>query len=98
MRFAALVGGDTDLDGTVWFDDWLNFRPNFSPTGSGFDWTDGDFDFDGKVWFEDWLIFRRNFSPNPHFVAEGEAVPEPGTLVMLLGGLIGLAVLGWRRR
>ncbi len=94
-------GGDTDGDGKVWLEDWLNFRPNFDATGSpGLDWTDGDFDGNGKVWLEDWLIFRPGFSGTPYYVfpTEGEAVPEPGTLAMLLAGLIGLAVTAWRRR
>ena len=94
-------GGDTNGDGKVWLQDWLNFRPNFDSTGSeGLDWTDGDFDGDGRVWLSDWLIFRPGFSGTAYhvFPTEGEAVPEPGTLAMLLAGLIGLAVAGWRKR
>ncbi len=94
-------GGDTDGDGKVWLQDWLNFRPNFDSTGSeGLDWTDGDFDGDGRVWLSDWLIFRPGFSGTPYYVfpTEAEAVPEPGTPAMLLAGLIGLAVIGWRCR
>ena len=94
-------GGDTDGDGKVWLEDWLNFRPNFDSTGSpGLDWTDGDFDGDGRVWLSDWLIFRPGFSGTPYytFPTEGEAVPEPCTLAMLLAGLIGLAIAVRRSR
>ena len=93
-------GGDTDGDGKVWLQDWLNFRPNFDSTGTeGLDWTDGDFDGDGRVWLSDWLIFRPSFSSTPYhvFTAAAQAVPEPCTAaILLVTGLVGLAV--WRRR
>ena len=57
---------------------------------------DGDFDGDGRVWISDWLIFRPNFSADSHFVAEGEAVPEPGSLVML--AVAGLGLVWWRAK
>ena len=55
---------------------------------------------DGDVWTEDWTTFRSHFSFGDYNVAEGGSapVPEPGTLAMLLAGLIGLAVAAWRRR
>ncbi len=97
LELFIALGGDTNGDGTVWLQDWLNFRPNFNPTGSELDWTDGDFDGDGKVWLQDWLIFRPNFSPNSYVVSEGTAVPEPGTAAMLLAALIGLPLTVWHR-
>ncbi len=103
LELFVALGGDTDGDGVVWLEDWLTFRPNFDPDGTGMEWTDGDFNGDGKVWLEDWLTFRQNFSPDSYIVAEGEAaspvaVAEPSTLALALGGLVGLIVLIWRRR
>jgi len=43
---------------------------------------------------------RNRYANADYTVAEGSiaAVPEPGTLVMLLGGLAGLLAYAWRRR
>ncbi|NQU20793.1 MAG: PEP-CTERM sorting domain-containing protein, partial [Candidatus Nealsonbacteria bacterium] len=77
-------------------------RANFGNTGTGKTWTEGNFDpwVDGKVWLSDWAALRANFGNSGYTSAEGgaAAVPEPGTLAMLLGGLAGLAVLVLRRR
>ncbi len=48
------------------------------------------------------VSFSGQFYAGPPGTAEGTldlvVVPEPGTIIMLLGGLAGLAVLGRRRR
>ncbi|NQU24108.1 MAG: PEP-CTERM sorting domain-containing protein, partial [Candidatus Nealsonbacteria bacterium] len=62
----------------------------------------GNFDpwVDDKVWLSDWAALRANFGNSSYTVAEAgaAAVPEPGTIAMLLAGLAGLIVLGWRRK
>ncbi|NQU24978.1 MAG: PEP-CTERM sorting domain-containing protein [Candidatus Nealsonbacteria bacterium] len=98
--FVAL-GGDGDGDGKVWLSDWAALRANFGNTGTGKTWTEGNFDpwADDKVWLSDWAALRANFGNASYVPAAGAAaVPEPGTIAMLLGGLIGLALFGWRRR
>jgi len=96
----ALLDGDADLDGKVWLSDWAALRANFGNTGTGKTWADGNFDpwVDGKVWLSDWAALRANFSNSGLAASGAAAVPEPGTLVMLLGGVVGLVLLGWRRR
>jgi len=95
-----LLDGDTDLDGKVWLSDWAALRANFGNTGTGKTWADGNFDpwTDGKVWLSDWAALRANFSNAGYTASGAAAVPEPGTLVMLLGVLAGLGVCAWRRR
>ncbi|NQU23950.1 MAG: PEP-CTERM sorting domain-containing protein, partial [Candidatus Nealsonbacteria bacterium] len=39
-----------------------------------------------------------NFGNASYLPAGAAAAPEPGTIVMLLAGLVGLAVAAWRRR
>ncbi|NQU22613.1 MAG: PEP-CTERM sorting domain-containing protein, partial [Candidatus Nealsonbacteria bacterium] len=47
------------------------------------------------VWTTDWNVLRANFGNKDYTVGGAAAVPEPGTIAMLLSAL---AVLGWRRR
>ncbi len=95
--FVAL-GGDADGDGKVWLSDWAALRANFGNAGTGKTWTEGNFDpwVDDRVWLSDWAALRANFGNSDYTVAEGgaAAVPEPGTIAMLLAGLVGLAVAG----
>ena len=51
--------GDTNLDGTVDFADFLIFAANFGTTGAS--WSEGDFDADGSVGFTDFLLLSQWF-------------------------------------
>ena len=58
----TLVGalrGDTDLDGDVDFQDFLNLSANFGATDAV--WGQGDFNGDGGVGFEDFLLLSAAF-------------------------------------
>ena len=68
--------GDTNLDGSVEFSDFLQLSDNFGESGS---WLDGDFDGDGAVAFSDFLGLSANFGES---VATVAAVPEPDSLVL----------------
>ncbi|NQU23778.1 MAG: PEP-CTERM sorting domain-containing protein, partial [Candidatus Nealsonbacteria bacterium] len=82
--------------------DWAALRANFGNTGTGKTWTEGNFDpwEDDKVWLSDWAALRANFGNADYTVAAAgaAAVPEPGTIAMLLGLAAGLAVAARRRR
>lgn len=56
---AKSVAGDTDLDGTVAFSDFLVISVNFGQQVNG--WSQGDFNSDGTVDFSDFLAISTNF-------------------------------------
>jgi hypothetical protein len=59
-------------------------------------WIQGDFNGDGTVNGTDLNVVLSNYNQSSHV---GDAVPEPGTLVMLaLGAMAVLACRGWRKR
>lgn len=95
MRLGTRMG-DTNLDGAVNFDDFLNLSQNF---GREFrDWARGDFDCDQTVGFEDFLFLSENFGFEAETATSGEelaAVPEPSSMLLVLTTL-GLA--GFIRR
>ena len=51
--------GDIDLDGSVDFEDFLDFSANFGLQDAT--WEDGDFDGDGLVGFNDFLLISSYF-------------------------------------
>lgn len=51
--------GDIDLDGSVDFNDFLDFSSNFGLQNAT--WDDGDFDGDGLVGFNDFLLLSNYF-------------------------------------
>ncbi|NQU26553.1 MAG: PEP-CTERM sorting domain-containing protein, partial [Candidatus Nealsonbacteria bacterium] len=100
LELFVALGGDADGDGKVWLSDWAALRANFGNTGAGKTWTEGNFDpwVDEKVWLSDWAALRANFGNASYVPAGAAAVPEPGTIAMLLGALAGLVLIGRRRR
>jgi probable HAF family extracellular repeat protein len=89
------LSGDTDLDGTVNIQDLSRVLTNYDKTGMT--WADGDFNDDGTVNISDLSNVLTNYDKTRAASAAGiRAVPEPGTLVLLVASLVGL--LGRRRR
>jgi len=76
--------GDIDLNGVVDADDLTVFANNFGRV-SGATQIDGDIDFNGSVNADDLTVFANNFGKGagaPLAVANVQAVPEPGTLIL----------------
>jgi autotransporter-associated beta strand protein len=97
LTVMAVVPGDFTLDGTVNLADYNLIKANF---GTGTTWVTGDANYDGVVNLDDYNIMKTNFGvsfPTGAPLA-GAAVPEPGTLALLAGGLIGLLACAWRKR
>lgn len=101
------LAGDSDMNGTVGFEDLLALARNYS--GSNRVWTEGDFDYDGTVGFADMLAVARNYNQSlltadqtaalgDAFVADwtlaNSVIPEPAAL----GVIAAAGVIGLRRR
>jgi len=89
-----MLPGDVDGDGDVDFQDFLALQIGFGTT-SGADKSDGDLDGDGDVDFQDFLVLQVNFGNSTDALGVGgglggSAVPEPGTLILLGVGFLGL--------
>jgi hypothetical protein len=97
--------GDTNLDGTVNFNDLLALAQNYNGTGKS--WSQGDFDYDDSVDFNDLLSLAQNYNLSlslseqsalgadfsADFALALSLVPEPTSLTTL-----GLGTLMLRRR
>ena len=89
--------GDTDLDRDVDLSDYNTLATNFNPSGTDgpYLWQDGNFDGDGDIDLGDYNALAFNFNPLGSGTA---AVPEPGSLVLFVLGLILRAAgTGYRR-
>jgi len=90
LRYTLL--GDTNLDGSVTFDDLVNLARRFNQPGL---WTNGDSNYDGQVDFNDLVNIARNFNRSllgtpisdggggsfeESWAAALATVPEPATL------------------
>jgi len=105
VLFQAIAGdtdGNRDVNG---FDIQAILSANKFGKPLAADWTEGDFTGDGFVnGFDIQAILSANqFGKGPYASGEAgiggaNAVPEPGAMVMLLGGLAGLVLLAVRRR
>jgi len=86
--------GDSDLNGTVEFQDFLSLSDSFGGPGA---WRNGDFDFDGRVGFPDFLVLSAAFGSSE--IAESTSttsVPEPNSNRALT--LIACALIATRKR
>lgn len=77
------LAGDTDLDGTIAFNDFVSLSSAF---GSGKEWSQGNFDGSDSTGFNDFVALSGNFlaSVNP---GTAQSVPEPSGLWLLSLGL-----------
>jgi len=84
--FQAL-GGDANGDLEIDITDFDVLAGNFSPGGTGNQWTDADFDGDGDVDITDFNTLAANFAPSGYAASSAMAVPEPvfSAGVLLLG-------------
>jgi hypothetical protein len=84
--------GDTNLDGIVDFQDFVNLNNNWQAThleqGTPVAWSSGDFDGNGIVAFPDFVAQNNNWQ-RAIAVASAVAVPEPSAILLLvLGGIL----------
>jgi len=103
--------GDSNMDGSVNFGDFLLLQGGFSNTVGGKLWQEGDFNYDGFSNFSDFLLLQGNFNTVGATDVAGftptqqqkimsdfavTAVPEPTALGLI--GLAGGALMRRRRR
>ena len=92
----APLAGDANLDGHVDVNDLTIVLSHFGNTGAT--WGQGDFNNDGKVDVNDLTILLTDFGMSNGCSGALASVPEPGTLVALVAGLVGLLVFAWPRQ
>jgi len=104
-----LLDGDATMDATVSLADLSVLGTNW--LGLDKDWMEGDFTFDGTVSLADLSLLGGNWLQTAGGGGGGggacmtlpatagvSAVPEPGSLLMLLAAALSVAGLAWRRR
>lgn len=82
LALANTLIGDTNLDGTVTFSDFLALSAGFGNAGG---WAEGDFDGNGQVEFPDFLALSGNFGQTSVAAA---SVPEPSADLGMLFVLV----------
>ncbi len=104
IAYSVLLGSDLNDDGEINPSDWVIFRANhlvdlsmYNPSQQA---SRGDLDGDGDNDFYDFHLFKDYYDayrgPGA-FAAAMAAVPEPGTLALLLTGMGSIALLRRRR-
>lgn len=86
LAAAQILGGDTDLNGSVEFADFLILSANFGSSDAHFG--EGDFDCNGQVEFADFLTMSSNFGQSVN--AEAASVPEPNGLFLVFLATLGI--------
>jgi hypothetical protein len=86
--------GDANLDGVVNDDDVTIVGASYAPGVAGASWAIGDFDYNGFVDDDDVTLLGVFYDPGaapitPPAAGGVAAVPEPGTVALLLIGVIG---------
>ncbi len=88
------IEGDVDCDGDVDFQDFLMLQVGYGITIDA-ERSDGDLDDDGDVDFQDFLVLQANYGNSSDAFGGGDglgasAVPEPGAILLLVIGVLGL--------
>jgi autotransporter-associated beta strand protein len=104
VTIMATYVGDANLSGTVDVADLTALLNNYNKTGMV--WADGNFnyDVDGVVNVADLTALLNNYNKSvggsvmAGLSVGGSAVPEPGTVVLLSTGLLGLLAYAWRKQ
>ncbi len=94
---AEFLMGDTNLNGTVDSTDLGVLLNNFSDT-SELDWCDGNFDDDVVISSTDLGLLLNNFGGQSQSADSANVVPEPSSLLVCLGLLVGFTGLSRRRK
>ncbi len=101
VTVAYTLYGDATLNGSVDISDLSVLGQHWNKT-TGAVWAEGDFNYDGRVDISDLSYLGQHWNQNMSGSSGGEAgaarIPEPGTLAMLVAGLLGLAAYAWRRQ
>jgi autotransporter-associated beta strand protein len=94
--------GDGNLDGAVTFDDYAAMDSAFFGLIPNLGWATGDINFDTQITFDDYSVVDQAFffqgAPLSGDAGGVAAVPEPGTLVLLLACLGAMIAVGHSRR
>jgi hypothetical protein len=106
MLIAYTRTGDANLDGVVNDDDVTIVGASYAPGVSNASWAFGDFDYNGFVDDDDVTLLGVFYDPSaPPLVAPAAddaipsvAVPEPGTIGLLLVSVIAITVTRNRRK
>ncbi len=91
----AILPGDANRDGKVDINDLTVVLANYNQ--GGMTWTEGEFTGSGTVDINDLTIVLANYNQVGAPAGGISAVPEPGALAALAGGLLGLLAYAWRR-